>query len=187
MNETRADMEADPEVAPEVLKARFGRDIARDFDLDDPMFNDRFDEVLTFMVNKCPISYSKAGTGYHLVNTNEQVRRVAQDWRTFSSAKGYMPNRPEGLPYLMPEESDPPMHTNWRHKLNPQPQQHQQQQRIGVDHHDDDDNDDDRSSSETSGLESFVKISSFVQLPAGEASLSVTERNVVTSVKTFVR
>lgn len=54
MNETRADMEADPEVAPEVLKARFGRDIARDFDLDDPMFNDRFDEVLNFMVNKCP-------------------------------------------------------------------------------------------------------------------------------------
>ena len=30
-----------------------------------------------------------------------------------------MPNRPEGLPYLMPEESDPPIHTRWRHKLNP--------------------------------------------------------------------
>jgi cytochrome P450 len=119
MNETRAEMEADPEVAPEALKARFGRDIARDFDLDDPMFNDRFDEVLNFMVNKCPVSRSGVGAGYHLVNTNEQVRRVAQDWRTFSSAKGYMPNRPEGLPYLMPEESDPPMHTNWRHKLNP--------------------------------------------------------------------
>ena len=117
MNETHADMETDPELAPEVLKARFGRDIARDFDLDDPMFNERFDEVLNFMVNKCPISYSNVGTGYHLVNTNEHVRRVAQDWRTFSSAKGYMPNRPEGLPYLMPEESDPPMHTSWRHKL----------------------------------------------------------------------
>ena len=30
-----------------------------------------------------------------------------------------MPNRPDGLPYLMPEESDPPIHTAWRQVLNP--------------------------------------------------------------------
>jgi cytochrome P450 len=44
---------------------------------------------------------------------------VGQDWKTFSSAKGYQPNRPEGLPYLYPEESDPPQHSAWRRALNP--------------------------------------------------------------------
>lgn len=119
MNDNRSAMEADPEINPDVLKSRFGRDIARDFDLDDPRFNEQFDETLNFMVRKCPVVHSQVGTGYYLVNTQDEVRRIAQDWRTFSSAKGYQPNRPEGLPYLMPEESDPPIHTKWRHKLNP--------------------------------------------------------------------
>jgi cytochrome P450 len=109
----------DPETTPEALTARFGRDIQNDFDLDDPRFNDQFDETLNFIVRKCPVVRSQVGTGYFLVNTQDEVRKVAQDWRTFSSAKGYQPNRPEGLPYLMPEESDPPIHTKWRHKLNP--------------------------------------------------------------------
>jgi len=119
MNESQSAMEADPEITAAALKERFGRDIARDFDLDDPRFNDQFDETLNFMVRKCPVVRSQIGTGYYLVNTQDEVRRLAQDWRTFSSAKGYQPNRPEGLPYLMPEESDPPIHTKWRHVLNP--------------------------------------------------------------------
>ena len=119
MNDDRAAMEADPETSPEALTARFGRDIARDFNLDAPQFNDQFDEMLDFMVRKCPVVHSQVGKGYFMVNTQDDVRRIAQDWRTFSSAKGYQPNRPEGLPYLMPEESDPPIHTKWRHKLNP--------------------------------------------------------------------
>ncbi len=119
MNENRSAMEADPEVTPDALKSRFGRDIVRDFDLDDPRFNDQFDETLDFLVRKCPVVHSQIGTGYFLVNTQDDVRKVAQDWRTFSSAKGYQPNRPEGLQYLMPEESDPPIHTKGRHKRNP--------------------------------------------------------------------
>jgi cytochrome P450 len=54
-----------------------------------------------------------------MVTRQADVRKVGQDWHTFSSAQGYMPNRPEGLPYLMPEESDPPKHTAWRQVLNP--------------------------------------------------------------------
>lgn len=119
MNDVAVDKHVDPETTPEALTARFGRDLVNDFDLDAPVFNDRFDEVLNFMVAKCPVVRSQVGTGYYLVNTQDEVRRVAQDWRSFSSAKGYQPNRPEGLPYLMPEESDPPIHTKWRHKLNP--------------------------------------------------------------------
>ena len=109
----------DPETTPEALVERFGRDLIDDFDLDDPGFNDQFDETLNFMVRKCPVVHSQVGKGYYLLTTQDDVRAAAQDWRTFSAAKGYMPNRPEGLPYLMPEESDPPMHTRWRHVLNP--------------------------------------------------------------------
>jgi cytochrome P450 len=103
----------------EALKGRFGRDMFNDFDIDDPKFNEHFFDVLDEMVAKCPVVRSNVGDGYWMVTRQEDVRKVGQDWRTFSSAKGYMPNRPEGLPYLMPEESDPPKHTAWRKVLNP--------------------------------------------------------------------
>ena len=119
MSDQDHDGAVDPDLAPDALKARFGIDILREFDLDAPTFNTQFDEMMAFMVRKCPVVHSQVGTGYYMINRQEDVRKAAQDWRTFSSAKGYQPNRPEGLAYLMPEESDPPMHTAWRHKLNP--------------------------------------------------------------------
>ncbi|MDV2477587.1 cytochrome P450 [Rhodococcus zopfii] len=108
-------------ITPDVesLKGRFGRDMFNDFDIDDPKFNEHFFDILDEMVAKCPVVRSNVGNGYWMVTNQEGVRKVGQDWRTFSSAKGYMPNRPEGLPYLMPEESDPPKHTAWRKVLNP--------------------------------------------------------------------
>jgi len=101
------------------LKQRFGRDMFNDFDIDDPQFNEHFFEILDEMVDKCPVVRSNVGDGYYMVTRQADVRKAGQDWHTFSSAKGYMPNRPEGLPYLMPEESDPPKHTSWRQRLNP--------------------------------------------------------------------
>ena len=103
----------------EELKGRFGRDIFGDFDYDDPRFNTQFNEVLEEHLAHCPVARSNVGTGFWWVSRNEDVRRLAQDWETFSSAGGYMPNRPEGLPFLYPEESDPPRHTAWRTVLNP--------------------------------------------------------------------
>jgi cytochrome P450 len=103
----------------EELEARFGRDIFGDFDFDDPRFNTQFNEVLETHLAHCPVARSNAGTGYWWVSRNDDVRKLAQDWETFSSAGGYMPNRPEGLPFLYPEESDPPRHTAWRSVLNP--------------------------------------------------------------------
>ena len=105
--------------SPEELKARFGRDIFRDFDYDDPAFNDKFVETLETHLQHCPVARSNVGTGYWWVSRNEDVRRIGQDWKTFSNAKGYQPNRPEGLPLLLPEESDPPLHTAWRNAINP--------------------------------------------------------------------
>ncbi|WP_298221961.1 hypothetical protein [Acidocella sp.] len=103
----------------EELKAKFGRDIFRDFDYDDPKFNVNFVETLNTQLKHCPVARSNVGTGYWWVTRNEDVRRIGQDWKTFSNAQGYQPNRPEGLPYLYPEESDPPRHTAWRSALNP--------------------------------------------------------------------
>lgn len=99
--------------------SKYGRDIYNDFDLDDPVFNDRHFEIIDDLVDKCPVAHSKVGNGYYLVSQNKLVREVGQNWRTFSAAGGYMPNRPEGLPFLFPEECDPPLHTSWRSSLNP--------------------------------------------------------------------
>jgi cytochrome P450 len=103
----------------EEMKARYGRDMFNDFDINDPKFGENVFDILDAMLSKCPVVRSNVGQGYWMVTRNADVRRIGQDWRTFSSAKGYQPNRPEGLPYLMPEESDPPKHTAWREVLNP--------------------------------------------------------------------
>ena len=103
----------------EELKARFGRDIFRDFDVNDLGFNDHMVEVLDLQAQHCPVAHSKVGEGYFWLTRNDDVRRVGQDWKTFSNAKGYMPNRPEGMPYIYPIEMDPPKQTAWREVLNP--------------------------------------------------------------------
>jgi cytochrome P450 len=115
---TQQEIDAANQKNGEDMRARYGRDLFNDFDLDDPRFNDHFFDILDDMVAHCPVARSNVGEGYWLVNRQADVRRVGQDPRTFSSAKGYQPNRPEGLPYLYPEESDPPIHTAWRQKLN---------------------------------------------------------------------
>jgi cytochrome P450 len=104
---------------PEHHLSRYGRDMFNDFDIDDPKFNEHFFEILDDMVAHCPVVRSNVGQGYWMITRQQDVRKVGQDWKTFSSAKGYQPNRPEGLPYLFPEESDPPQHTAWRKALNP--------------------------------------------------------------------
>ncbi|MBS9376518.1 Camphor 5-monooxygenase [Rhodococcus sp. B50] len=97
----------------------FKRDMFNDFDFEDPEFNERFEDVLNEMAAKCPVAHSKTGHGYKVINTYKDVKKAAQDWRTFSSAKGYMVNRPDGSPVILPEESDPPYHDKWRKALNP--------------------------------------------------------------------
>ena len=109
----------DPELAPERLIERFGRDFYRDFDIDDPNLNTHFHEVIDFMVQKCPVAHSKIGTGYTVFSKEDAVRRIGQDWQTFSSAKGYIPNRPADMPLMIPVEQDPPDHSSWRRVLNP--------------------------------------------------------------------
>jgi cytochrome P450 len=98
---------------------RYGRDIYNDFDMLDPTFNENFHGILDDLLAKCPVAKSNVGSGYYLVARQQLVREIAQNWRTFSNAQGYQPDRPEGLPFLYPEECDPPIHTAWRQALNP--------------------------------------------------------------------
>ena len=67
---------------PEQLKAKFGRDIFREFDFDDPKFNDTFVDTLQAHLAYCPVARSTVGTGYWWVSRNEDVRRIGQDWKT---------------------------------------------------------------------------------------------------------
>lgn len=93
--------------------------LKNDFDIDDPVFATRFEEVLDHLVAKCPVAHSLVGPGYRVFNRYREVRRCAMDWRGFSSADGWMLNPPEGNIHILPEDLDPPYHTEWRRVLNP--------------------------------------------------------------------
>ena len=94
---------------------RFGKK----FDIEDPAFAEQFEDVLEHLVRKCPVAHSEVGPGYHVFNRYKDVRRCAADWRTFSSADGWMLNPPEDNLPILPEDLDPPYHTAWRRVLNP--------------------------------------------------------------------
>jgi cytochrome P450 len=94
---------------------RFGKT----FDIEDPAFADQFEEALEYLVTKCPVAHSEVGPGYHVFNRYQDVRRCATDWRTFSSADGWLLNPPAGNLPILPEDLDPPYHTAWRRVLNP--------------------------------------------------------------------
>jgi len=89
------------------------------FDIDDPIFAERFEDVMAHLAVHCPVAHSKVGPGYRIFNRYSDVRRCAQDWRRFSSADGWMLDPPEGNIHILPEDSDPPYHTSWRRVLNP--------------------------------------------------------------------
>ncbi|MBX9606458.1 MAG: cytochrome P450 [Gammaproteobacteria bacterium] len=93
--------------------------LARKFDIDDPLFATEFEGVLEHLVARCPVAHSEVGPGYRVFNRYREVRRCAQDWRTFSSADGWMLNPPPGNIAILPEDLDPPYHTEWRRVLNP--------------------------------------------------------------------
>lgn len=106
------DVQADP--------TRTGRDMHTDFDIEDVSLSENFEEVLDDLVARCPVARSTVGDGYHVINRHADVRRVGQDWRTFSSADGWLLNAPPGgsIP-ILPEDLDPPYHDTWRRVLNP--------------------------------------------------------------------
>jgi cytochrome P450 len=65
------------------------------------------------MREKCPVAHSDQFGGHYVITDYDEIRRVAKDWETFSSAKGvFMPQL--GGDLLPPVDVDPPDHTFWR-------------------------------------------------------------------------
>lgn len=97
-----------------------GRDMYTNFDIEDVSLSERFEEVLDDLVAHCPVARSTVGDGYYVINRHADVRKAGQDWRTFSSADGWLLNPPPGGTIaILPEDSDPPYHDTWRRVLNP--------------------------------------------------------------------
>lgn len=89
-----------------------------DFDLDDPDFPNRFDEVASEFLEKCPVADTKALGGYKVVSRDEDIREIARDWQTFSNRFGYEPSRnQDDNARLYPLEIDPPYQSRWRSVL----------------------------------------------------------------------
>jgi cytochrome P450 len=88
-------------------------------DFDDPDFHTFYEDVLTDLVGQCPVTHSSVGEGYWVVSKYEDVTRVLRDWESFTSARGFIVNRPPGIDAMLPIEMDPPRHRSWRALLNP--------------------------------------------------------------------
>ncbi len=95
------------------------RDFRNDYDIDDPELAGAWEDVVDDLHEGCPVARSEVGEGYWVMNKYADIQSCAKDWETFSSADGFMPNRPEGMPLWFPVECDPPIHDELRKALNP--------------------------------------------------------------------
>lgn len=95
-----------------------GRNHFTDFDLDSTEFSDNFDAVVDAVHAGCPVARSEALGGYWVVSGFDEIRRIEQDWQTWTSTDGYEPNRlGDDNARLFPLELDPPYQTRWRSLL----------------------------------------------------------------------
>src|ERR1700756_3886852 len=86
------------------------------FDLYDPSHCARLWEVLDFARSNCPVVRTDAAPGYFIVTRYDDVRAVAEDPATFSSAEPGLLGTPIRMP---PVTEDPPTHAEYRRQLNP--------------------------------------------------------------------
>lgn len=95
-----------------------GRNHFNDFDLDSKEFSENFESIVSALHTQCPVARSEVHGGYWVVSGFEDIRRISQDWETFTSTNGYEPNRSgDDNARLYPLEIDPPYQTRWRQKL----------------------------------------------------------------------
>jgi cytochrome P450 len=75
-------------------------------------------EVLGQMRVRCPVTHSDQYAGHWVVTGYADVLRVAQDWRTFSSAKGVGLSEATPVVPPIPEWSDPPIQREYKRLIN---------------------------------------------------------------------
>ncbi|MGJ3558201.1 hypothetical protein ACR6C2_01580 [Streptomyces sp. INA 01156] len=74
-------------------------------------------ELFDYARGKCPVAHADGNGGFYIVSRYEDVRRVMEDWETFSSTES--PLVPTGVPSLCPIDDDPPVQSAARQLLNP--------------------------------------------------------------------
>jgi cytochrome P450 len=92
---------------------------ARHFDHLSPVMWHHLHETMARMREHQPVAYSDQHGGFWVVSRYEDVLRVAQDWRSFSSAHGTgVPRGNEPVVPAIPEHVDPPLHTVYKRLIN---------------------------------------------------------------------
>ena len=86
------------------------------YDILDQSHEDAKWEIFARARATCPVSRTDANGGFWLVTRYDDVRKVLEDWETFSSLES--PMFPSGM-RLCPIDSDPPQQTAARQLLNP--------------------------------------------------------------------
>ncbi len=88
------------------------------FDHASPPVAAHLHEVLREMRVHCPVAHSEEYGGHWVFTRYEDVLRVAQDWRTFSSAKGVGLTETTPVVPPIPEWSDPPVQREYKRLIN---------------------------------------------------------------------
>ena len=75
-------------------------------------------ETLATMRERHAVAYSEEHGGFWVVTGYEDVLRVAQDWRTFSSAHGVSVPETKMVVKAIPEHLDPPQHREYKRLIS---------------------------------------------------------------------
>jgi len=91
---------------------------AHRFDHLSPELAQSLHETLARMRDDHPVTWSEEHGGFWVVTRYEDVLRVAQDWRTFSSAHGVGVPGTKMVVKAIPEHLDPPEHRIYKRLIN---------------------------------------------------------------------
>ena len=92
--------------------------VGTDFDHLSPEFFAHMWGVLGALRDESPVHRNRSDGGFVAVTRYDDVARVANDWRSFTSAQGVAPSRSFSS-RLLPADADPPLHGAIRSVLNP--------------------------------------------------------------------
>jgi cytochrome P450 len=91
---------------------------ANNFDYASPILGPYLHDALDRMRARCPVTRTDQYGGHWVVTGYEDVLEVAQDWQTFSSAKGVGLTGVEVVVPPIPEWSDPPIQRVYKRLIN---------------------------------------------------------------------
>lgn len=92
--------------------------MSADFDYLAPDVGRHLHETLADLQQRCPVAHSDAYGGYWILTRYEDVLRVVQDWRTFSSEHGVSVPGTAAVAKAIPEHVDPPLHREYKRIIN---------------------------------------------------------------------